>query len=220
MEKYLDALAAVGLFQGVDAAELISMLRCMGAETKKVEKGDILLLAGGKPRHIGIVLTGQLHIVREDYDGNRSIIANLTPGEIYAEALCCADVAESPVTVIAGEDSAVMLVGFARILNACSNACSYHTKLIGNMLGLMAGKNLLLQSRMEIMGLKSIRARVTLYLKSFRPERGREFTIPFNREEMADYLCVERSALSHELAKMRKDGLIEYRKDRFVIMDG
>ena len=95
----------------------------------------------------------------------------------------------------------------------------FHTKLIENMLGLIANKNLMLQSRMEIVCMKSVRAKVLQYLKSFVPEQGREITIPFNREKLAEYLCVERSALSHELAKMKRDGLIEYRKNKFILRD-
>ena len=205
------------LFDGIDEAVLASMLRCIGAKTEQVQKGEIILLAGDRPEHIGVVLAGQLHISRDDYDGNRSLLATVTSGEIFAEALCCAGITESPVTVMAQTDATVLLLPYRRIPQACSNACAHHAKLIENLLRLTAGKNLLLQSRMEIVCLKSVRAKVLRYLLSFVPEQGRRITIPFNREEMADYLCVERSALSHELARMRWEGLIDYRKNRFVL---
>ena len=218
MREHFDVLKSVGLFNGVEPADLASILGCLGAETKTADKDEIILLAGDKPRHIGIVLTGQLHIIREDYDGNRSLIANLTPGEIFAETLCCAGLSESPVTVIADVSSTVMLLRFTRVLHSCPSACAFHAKLIENMLGLIAGKNLLLQTRMEIVSMKSVRAKVTRYLESCRAGQGNEITIPFNREELADYLCVDRSALSHELMRMKKDGLIEYRKNRFTLL--
>jgi len=205
------------LFQGIEEAALDSMLRCIGAKTVHVQKGEIVLLAGDRPEHIGVVQAGQLHILREDYDGNRSLMAVVTPGEVFAEALCCAGVAESPVTVMAHSDATVLLLPYQRIPCACSNACAHHAQLIENLLRLTAQKNLLLQGRMEIVCLKSVRAKVLRYLASFAPEQGRRITIPFNREEMADYLCVERSALSHELARMRQEGLIEYRKNCFVL---
>ena len=160
---------------------------------------------------------GQLHILREDYDGNRSLLTVVMPGEIFAEALCCVGVAESPVTVMAHTEATVLLLPYQRIPHACPNACAHHAKLIENLLRLTAQKNLLLQSRMEIVCLKSVRAKVLRYLASFAPEQGRQITVPFSREEMADYLCVERSALSHELARMKRDGLIEYRKNSFVL---
>jgi len=203
----------MGLFKGIDAHELGGMLKCLGAETKEVKKGEIILLAGDKPQHIGIVLSGRLYIVREDYDGNRSLLAAVTPGEIFAEALCCAGIEESPVTVMADTDSTVMLLYFSRILKTCSNSCVFHTKLIDNMLGLVANKNLQLQARMEIVSQKTVRAKVTRYLESFIPTQGHNITLPFNREQMAEYLCVDRSALSHELMKMKRDGLIDYRRN-------
>jgi len=217
MEKYLNVLNSAGLFRDIDAAELEAMLKCLGAEIQDVSKDVIVLLAGDKPQYVGVVLTGQLHIVREDYDGNRSLLAAVTPGEIFAEALCCAGILESPVTVISDIDSTIMLLSFSRILHTCPNSCAYHTKLIENMLELIANKNLQLQSRMEIISLKAVRAKVMRYLESFVPKQGRNITIPFNREEMADFLCIERSALSHELSKMKRDRLIEYKKNKFFL---
>jgi CRP-like cAMP-binding protein len=207
----------VGLFKDIDAADLGSVLRCLGAQTRRVRRDEIILLAGDKPRHVGIVLSGLLHIVREDCGGSRSLLAAVAPGEIFAESLSCAGVAESPVTVVAAADSTVMLLRFERILLTCANTCVFHQKLIENMLRLVAEQNLFLQARMEIMALKSIRAKVLRYLEACAPKRGQSFAIPFNREEMAGYLCAERSALSHELARMRRDGLIEYRKNRFIL---
>jgi len=217
MLKHFSVLQSVELFKGIDAAELETMLNCMGAEIKKAAKGEIILLTGNNPQHIGVVLEGLLHIVREDYDGNRSLLAAITPGEIFAEALCCAGIIESPFTVLMRVDSTVMLLSFVRVLHTCPNSCSFHAKLIANMVELIAKKNLELQSRMEIVSMKSIRSKMIRYLESFRPLQGVEILIPFNREELADYLCVDRSALSHELAKMKKDGLIDYKKNRFLI---
>jgi len=217
MKEYLPVLKTVSLFQAIKAAELESMLGCISAEIKTVNKGSIILLAGDAPKQVGVVLRGQLQIVREDYDGNRSLIEVLASGDIFAEALCCAGVPESPVTVIAGADSTVLLMSFARILHICSSACSFHRELIKNMLKLIAAKNLQLQSHMEILGMKSIRSKVMHYIESLARKQGCEVTISLNREELANYLCVERSALSHELMRMKKDGLIEYRKNKFVL---
>lgn len=217
MTEHLSTLQAAKLFGGIDAAELDTMLNCIDAKTKVFRKGRILLLAGDKPQFIGVVLKGQLHIVREDYDGNRSLIGVMSPGDVFAEAMCFAGVEESPVTVVAEQTSTVILLSFDRILHTCPNSCSFHRNLIRNMLELVAKKNLQLQSHMEILSMKSIRSRVLLYFESLSARRAQEFTIPLNREEMADYLCVDRSALSHELAKMRKDGLIDYSKNRFML---
>ncbi len=217
MREYLPLLQSSGLFKAISAAELETMLSCLGAEIKDVKKDAFILLAGDAPTQIGMALSGRLHIYREDCDGNRSLLAAVTPGGLFAEALCCAGIAESPVSVMADTDSRVMLMGFSRILRTCPSACSHHAKLIENMLGIIANKNLLLQSRMELVCLKSVRAKALRFLESFASKQGKHITIPFNRDEMAEYLCVERSALSHELMRMKRDGLIEYRKNRFVV---
>ncbi|MCL1916973.1 MAG: Crp/Fnr family transcriptional regulator [Peptococcaceae bacterium] len=207
----------VTLFSGIGSDELEAMLTCVDATTISPQKGDILLYTGEKPEHVGIVLAGQLHIAQEDYDGNRTLLDAVTPGGIFAEALCCAGIEESPITVMADSNAVVLLMRFSRLLQTCSRSCSFHTRLIENMLRLIAKNNLHLQKKMEIVSLKAIRAKVIYYLESFIPKQGRMITIPFNREELANYLCVERSALSHELARMQKDGLIEYKKNVFTL---
>jgi len=217
MKDFLNVLQKVELFKEIDAAELEAMLDCLGVEIKRVKKGRIILLQGDKSLHIGVVLAGQVHITREDYDGNRSLIEAVESSEIFAEALCCAGVSESSVTATTDAASTIMLMSFSRILRTCKNSCPFHTRLIGNMLSLLAKKNIVLQKRMEIICLKSVRARVIRYLEAFAPKRGQEFTIPLDREEMAGYLCVDRSALSHELRKMKLDGLIEYKKNKFLL---
>ena len=217
VKKYMPFFRSSSLFRDISAAELESTLECISTDIKTVRKGVIILHTGDKPKQVGIVLSGQLHIIREDYDGNCSLIAVLSSGDIFAEALCCAGVTESPVTVIADLDSTIILMSFERILETCPSNCSSHRTLIKNMLGLIAVKNLMLQNHMDILSLKSIRARVMRYFESFAPKHGGEIIIPLNREELANYLCVERSALSHELAKMKRDGLIEYKKNRFML---
>jgi len=216
--KYFEVIKTVKLFDGIEADSLESALGCLGARTAGYGKGETLIAAGSKPSDVGIVLTGQLHIVKDGYDGGRALLATLVPGDIFAEALCCAGIAESPVTVISQCESTVMLIKFARILSNCPKVCAFHTKLTENMLRLIARKNLYLQSRMEITNLKTVRAKVLAYLESFTERQGKKITIPHNREEMAEYLCADRSALSHELMKMKADGLIDYRKNKFELL--
>lgn len=210
-------MRSVSLFDGINETELGSMLRCLDAQIIHAVKNEVVLFAGNCPEHIGIVLSGQLHIVKDDYEGNRTLVAAATTGDIFAEALCCAGVTESPVTVTADTDCTIMLLRFDRILHICPHSCVFHTKLIQNMLGVVARSNLALQNRMDILGAHSVREKVMKYLESFIPKQGKNIQIPFDRESLANYLCVERSALSHELSRMKKDGLIDYKKNRFFI---
>ncbi|MDR2056120.1 MAG: Crp/Fnr family transcriptional regulator [Desulfovibrio sp.] len=218
MEKYFEVIRSVSLFQGIAPDKLAAMLQCLSADRLEFQKKTLILMAGDKPENIGVVLAGAVHVVKEDLEGKRTILAALCPGELFAEALCCAEVSESPVSVSADSGAAVMLLRFSRILRTCQNSCVFHQKLIENMLAVVARKNLFLQKRMEILALKSVRAKVTSYLSSLAAKQGRSLTLSMNREEMADYLCVERSALSHELMKMKRDGLIRYRKNQFELL--
>jgi CRP-like cAMP-binding protein len=218
VKEYLNLLKNAGLFKGVKSDEIETMLACLGSRIKKAKKGKIILLAGDKPEFVGIVLSGLLHIIREDYSGNRLLVTSLIRGEIFSEALCCAGISKSPVTVVAATDSVIMMLKFPRILNICPKPCPFHKKLLVNLLELMAKKNIFLQNKIGIISKKSVRARVMQYLESIMPKQGTEFKIPFNREEMADFLNVERSALSHELSRMKKDCLIEYKKNNFKLL--
>ncbi len=218
MDSHSDILPSVSLFHDIAPDDLSSMLQCLGAKEVSYRKGEHILSAGEKPENIGIVLSGQVHIVKEDMDGKRSLLASLAAADIFAEAFCSAGIAESPVTVLAASDADVMLLGFSRILQSCPNSCRFHQKLIANMLKVISQKIIYLQSHMEIVRARSVRAKVLSFLNGNAKKRGEPFTIPLNREEMADYLCVERSALSHELMRMKRDGMIEYSKNRFTLL--
>lgn len=218
MNKYIEVLKAVSLFNNIYNDELLSMLACLDAKVIRVLKNEYVLCTGNPVDQVGIVLAGQLHIIKEDIDGERAMLAALTTGDFFGEALCCAGVAESPVSVLAETDATVMLLKFRRVLQTCSNSCSFHTKLIANMLQVIAQKNLQLQARMDFLGKKSIRARLLSYFESIAAKQGSSFSIPFNREGLAEFLCIDRSALSRVLASLRQEGVIEYKKNRFTLL--
>ena len=220
MKKYFDILSNVALFKGIAPEEFALMRSCMAAETVSYGKGEIVLMAGDRPAFAGVVLSGTLQIVKENYEGIRTLVAHLRPGDYFAEAIYFARVTESPVTVVSDSDAVVMQLNFSHILQTGPDSRELYQKLIENMMEIIAQKNLFLQSRMEIMRIKSVREKVLRYLDSFplSQDGGNIIEIPLNREEMADYLCVDRSALSHELMKMRRDGIIEYRKNVFKLL--
>jgi len=215
VKAWYDVLQTVSLFNGIEKSKLDDILQCVGGTVKNVRKGEFALLAGDEVTQIGIVLSGELHIISECFDGKRSLTASLLPSNLYGGALCCAGIKKSPVSIIAKKDSSVMTLEFSKAIFPCSNICGFHGKLIENMLRNVAHKNIQLQNRLEIMSINSVRGKVLHYLESFVPIQGQNITIPFNREEMASYLGVERSALSHELARMKADNLIDYKKNHF-----
>lgn len=217
MQSHDTVLHSVRLFDGIQPNHLSSMLACLGAQRIPLQKDSCALMAGEQVEHVGIVLEGRFLLIREDRDGGRNLLATLSPGDFFGEALCCAGVNESPVSVVADTDGLVMRLAFQRILHVCPNACAFHTRLLENMLGVLAGKNLQLQQQLDFLSQKTIRVRLLRYLETQTPGEGREFSIPFNREELADFLCVDRSALSREMARLKAEGLIDYWKNTFKL---
>ncbi len=218
MKKYVEVLKKCPLFRGIDEADLLSLLTCLNAKEKTVQKDEFVMIAGDMPEDIGVVLSGGVHIVQEDYWGNRAILSALQTGGLFAEAFACSDVASLPVSVVARENCDILFVDCKRILTVCSSSCAFHTMLIHNLTKVLAGKNIMLTRKMEHITKKTTREKVLSYLSECAIKAGKNsFDIPFDRQELADYLAVERSALSKTLCSMRDEGVLEFRKNRFSL---
>ncbi|MBP3633701.1 MAG: Crp/Fnr family transcriptional regulator [Oscillospiraceae bacterium] len=206
------------LFHGIDPRDRTAMLGCLGAKELFVPRNHPVFSEGEPANYIGIVLSGQVQLVREDYYGNRSIISVAAPGQLFGESFACADVEVYPISAVAVEDSRVLLFPSSRITATCCNACSFHQKMIYNMLRAMATSNLALNEKIEITSKRTTREKLMAYLLSQAKHHGsNRFTIPYDRQELADYLEVERSAMSAEISKLKKDGLIDCKKSEFEI---
>jgi CRP/FNR family transcriptional regulator, dissimilatory nitrate respiration regulator len=199
----------VSLFEGISPADVQKLLSCLSYTHRSVKKGEVVVSEGDAVNAIGIVLSGGVQIIRNEYSGNRSILAEFGGSSIFAETFVCAEVARFPVSVIACSDSEILFLPYRSMIRTCASACSFHNKLIENLLSLVARKNLMLNAKMEILAKRSIREKVLEYLSSERRKAGVDsFEIPFSRNELADYLCVNRSALSRELGKMQDEAII------------
>ncbi len=207
------------LFAGIHPEEKESILKCLSAVEKKYEKGDAVFLAGTAIRSMGFILSGSVDISRDDFWGNRQVLGHAGSGELFGEAYACMPGESLMVNVEAAEKCRILFLDIGKILNVCTPACSHHNRLIHNLLYIMAKKNLMLTRKIDHMGQRSIREKVMAYL-SFESEKHKEktFGIPFNRQQLADYLAVDRSALSAELSRMKKDGLIEFEKNIFTLL--
>ena len=217
MKKLFETLRGNPLFHRIDADGFVSMLECMQAKTVRYERGEIILLAGSPVDSIGLVVSGCVHVLREDDDGKSHLIAELHISDLFAEAFVCAGVTASPVTVLAAENCEVLYLNYRKMLTTCGNTCGFHKQVIENMLALVAQKNLQLHQKIEILSKRTTRERVLLFLH-FSSQGQKRFTIPFDREALAAYLCVDRSALSAELSRMAKEGLIGYSKNQFELL--
>lgn len=214
-----ERMARIPLFRGLDPGDLKSLVNCLGAFSRSYDKGEAVLTAGSRIDHVGIALSGSIQIVRDDIAGNRTILTNIGEFELFAEVFACSSEDTVPISAYALEESTVMWIQFRKIITTCSSACVFHTKLIENMMRLMADKNLMLNRKLDYLSKRSIREKLTAYLLSQAEQQNNLlFTIPFSRNELADYLCIDRSALSRELGKMKAEGLIDYYLDQFKIL--
>lgn len=218
MKEYVNVLKNCLLFSDINSDDIPAMLACLNASVVKIQKDAFVFHEGEDATCVGIVLAGNVQIVKDDFFGNRSIVDNVEPGEIFGETFACAEVNEIPISVIASEDSEIMLVDCRRIIVTCGNSCEFHNKMINNLLKVMARKNLSLNHKIEIISKRTTRDKLMTYLMGqAKKSNSHDFVIPFDRQELADYLGVERSALSAEMSRMRKDGIIEYSKNKFKL---
>ncbi len=217
MKKIFEAVQCNPLFAGIAFSDFEQMFGCLSARTVNYKKGDIILLSGDAVRFVGLVLSGGVQVMKEDKDGNVAILTELTVSDIFGEVFACAGIDHSPVTVQAAENAEILLIDYKKIITSCSGACPFHARLIENMLRLVARKSLMLNQKIEILSKRTTREKLLCF---FDTQRGmaKKFTIPFNREEMARYLCVDRSAMSNELGKMRDEGLIRFHRNEFEII--
>ena len=194
------------------------MLSCLGAKTGSFPKDTFLLRAGDTAESVGLVLSGSVLIVQEDIWGNRNILSKAGAGQTFAAAYACAPGSVLNVSVIAETPVTAMFLNVKRVLNVCPSACEHHSRIIRNLLGELAEKNLRFGEKLTHMGQRTTRAKLMSYFSAEAQRLGTyEFDIPFSRQQLADYLAVERSGLSLELGKMRSEGLLDFHKSHFIL---
>ena len=204
MNKYMDTLLKSSLFSSITADDVDSVLDCLGAIIKKYQKNECILMAGNTTEYIGLLLTGKAIVIQEDYWGGRSVMSAILPGHTFAESYACTPGSVLDVNVYAEAASPV--------------TCGRHNQMIRNLLCDLAGKNLRLGEKSKHMSQKTTRDKLLSYLSSEMHRHGsNEFDIPFSRQQLADFLSVDRSGLSTELGRMKTDGLIDFHKSHFVL---
>jgi len=219
MKNYLEVLKTVELFKGIDESDLDQLLSCLGAKTINYEKGETVFFSGESINQFGIVLSGQVQVVQDDYYGNRSILSKIEPGNLFGESFACAETEPLPVSVITSAKSELLFIDCRRLASPCESACGFHSRLIRNMLSIVSMKNISLTRKIEFTSKRTTREKLMAYLSAEAKKAGsNRFFIPFNRQELADYLSVNRSAMSAELSKLRDEGVLKFRKNQFELL--
>ncbi len=207
------------LFRGIEEKDYSSLFQCLRPVTRYFDKDEYIIKASQAVLSLGIVLEGSVNVIQEDYWGNRIILTKIEEGGLFAESFFCLLNNRSPVSVVAAQKSTILFISFDSILSSCDKVCGFHQKLIQNMMMILAQKNQMLTGKVEHMGKKTIREKVLSYLSmQSQMLNSNQFEIPYNRQELADYLSVDRSALSNELGKLRDENVLRFNKNWFNLL--
>ena len=208
------------LFRGIDPADLGAMLKCMSAREIEPERGEFIMTTPGSAPLMGVVLAGEVEMISEDYFGKKSLLTVLPVGSVFGESYSCVKARNRTIAYQASGKCRVLLLDYERILHACKLVCRFHHRMIENMVELIAEKNLELIEKLEVTSRTSIREKLLTYLTRQAERTGSAtFQVPMGRTELAEYLCADRSAMTRELSRMREEGLIDFDKRTFTLLD-
>ena len=218
MESYISVLQRTQMFSGVNERDIATMISCLNARQRHYQKGMYVLREGEWVDDIAILMEGSLHIQKDDYWGNRSILGEIVPGEMFLEAYAGPQSNSAQNDVVAIEDSTVIFFDIKRVLSACFPACKYHSIVVQNLFFAISEKNRKLVQKLSYLSKRSTREKLISYLSEESKRRNSDkFMIPYNRQQLADYLSVDRSAMSKELCKLRDEGLLTFDKNHFEL---
>lgn len=211
-----DQLQGCALFEGIDPVDLPRLLGCLDTRRAAYRKDACILRMGDRPSEIGVLLSGSVSLTRQDRWGNESLVGKLQPMDIFAESYAMAGGQPLRLNVTALETCEVLYLGGESLLRVCSQACDCHSRLLLNLTRSIAGKNLALTRKIELTSLRSTRDKLLGFLSQEALLQGSDsFSIAMNRQELADYLCVDRSAMSATLSRLQREGALNYHRNQF-----
>lgn len=217
-ERY-PSIRGADLCEGISGEDTERMLSCIGAFTREYGPGELIDLWSGESAKIGIVGSGQVRVSRIDAFGNRTILFSCSPGMTFGEAAACAGDSSPSTEIEAVRRSTIVLIDISRAVTTCGSACAFHSRLVRNMLGVLARGSIALSRRIEILSSRSTRAKIIAFLNAEAVDRGAaSFTLKMTRDELADTLAVNRSAMCTELSRMKRDGIIDFQGSHFTLL--
>ncbi len=219
MKEILAVVRKSSIFSGIADEKTESVLHCLNAKVRGYRAGESILHAGDRIEAVGLLLSGSILVMQEDFWVNRNLMTRIIPVQLFAESFACAQGTAATVNAVADAPCDVMWLNVRRLLTACPEACSHHSRMIQNLLSALANKNLRLNEKLTHMGQRTTKEKLLSYLSAEAQRYGTtEFDISFNRQQLADYLSVERSAMSAELCKLRDDGVLCFEKNHFRLL--
>ena len=218
MQTYYNQIKNSPIFFGLSEEELKSMLECFNARIKEYNNGEMIIRQGDMITNIYLVLEGNVNIEKDSYWGRRIIVTQLGVNDNIALAFVASKNVESSIDAISVGKTKLLILSYAKCTTMCQNVCTKHRLLIGNLFEILSKENIELIQKIENISQKTIREKLLTYFSNeARKNKSNIFEIPFNRQDLADYLNIDRSAMSFELSKMQKDNLIKYEKNKFML---
>ena len=220
MREYMTQIRQCLLFDRIDDEGLLKTLNCLNVQIMTCEKGKVIFHQGDTPKYFGVVLSGSVHVMLTHSSGEQSVIGAVDAGALFAETCVCAGEETIPSSFVAARNSVVMILDHARVITGCrNNGCLAHSLLVTNLMRSVARKNLMLTQKLSIIAQRTTRGKLMSYLEVQKKQSAPGwFTIPFDRQTLADFLGVDRSAMCAELSRMKKEGLIDFKKNEFIIL--
>lgn len=213
---FLPTIRQSSLFRNIEPDDLEAMLGCINAQKSSYDKGEIILNSGSLNSKMGLVLEGVVRVEQCDCWGNRSIIATFAEGQSFGEVYACSPELPLDVDVVAANKTSILIMDVGRITTLCPHTCTFHTQFIRNLLDVIAMRTYTLTRKIYHLSKRNTRTKLLSFLSDCAKQTGSlSFDIPFNRQELADYLSVERSAMCAELSRMKHEGIVDYRKNHF-----
>ncbi len=220
MNPWNDVLLQCPLFLQMSESDIDKIIQCFSIRPSVHPADDYIITTGMQVNSVFIILKGSVEVIKETYAGNRHILVNLGPSQIFAEGIVCTRQRISPVTVRTKEETILYRFPYIKLMTTCSNACGFHAKLIFNMMMLLGNKNYHLNQKMELLMIKGMREKIaTFLLQEHQKNQSTKFHIEMNRNELADYLNVSRPSMSRELGRMQEEGLLSFHKNSFQLLD-
>jgi len=218
MIDYMEILRNSPLFRDMPNKDISSLLACLDAKEKIYPKNSSIFSIGDPVKELGILLFGSVTVQKEDFWGNRSILEKITTSGLFAESFASVQTKEIPINVVSTEKTKILWIHFNRIITPCTSSCDFHRKLIENMLQILANKNILLTEKIQHTACRTTKGKLLSYLSAQAlQKKSNRFSIPFNRQELADYLSVDRSAMSKTLCELRDDEILSFQKNIFTL---
>jgi len=219
MEQYLGLIEKMPLFEAIPANKIPDVLYALKAKVESYQKGQSIFREGDAVTQAGVVISGSIQVLKEDYHGNRNIISVLSAGQLFGEALCCTETEIQPFEIVACEQSSILLFDCKTVMSDVFSPFEYYEQFMRNLLQIVAAKSLTLRHKITLLSKRTTREKLMEFLLSESKRAGNsEFDIPYDRQQLADFLGVDRSAMSAEISKLRREGYIDMHKNHFHIL--